>query len=84
MNKCTSGEAVPQQELQLERGTTDTMKRQTTEGEGMFADGMIHEGLIASICKQLTQFNIQRKTTQFKNGQKTYFREEMMVTRHMK
>ena len=51
----------------------------------MFADGMIHEGLIASICKQLTQFNIKRKTTQFKNGQKTFFREEMrMVTRHMK
>ena len=49
------------------------MKRQPTEWEKIFANGMTGKGLISNIYKQLIQFNMGKKPKQLdlKNGKKT-------------
>ena len=45
------------------------MKRQSTDWEKIFANGMTSEKLISTIYKQVIQLNI-KKRTRIKNGQK--------------
>ena len=54
------------------RETINKTKRQPSEWEKIFANEATDKGLISKIYKQLTQLNIKKKTTQSKNGQKTY------------
>ena len=51
--------------------TINKMKRQLTEWEKIFANHTSDCGLISKIYKGLLQLN-SKKTTQFKNGQKTW------------
>ena len=50
--------------------TINKMKRQPSEWEKIFANEAIDKGLISKIYKQLMQLNINKQTTQSKNGQK--------------
>ena len=45
------------------------MKRQSTDGEKIFANDMNNQTLISKIYKQFTQLNIKKKI-QLKTGQK--------------
>ena len=49
------------------------MKRQPTEWEKIFANGMTGKGLISNIYKQLIQFNMKKKNPNSltRNMQKT-------------
>ena len=49
--------------------TINKMKRQPTECEQIFANGISDKGLISQICKELIQLNIKR-ANQLKNGQR--------------
>ena len=51
--------------------TLNKMKRQPSEWEKIFANEANDKGLISNIYKQFMQLNIQKQTTQSKNGQKT-------------
>ena len=52
--------------------TINKMKRQPTEWEKIFANGVTNKGLISIIYKQLIQLNKKNKNkNQLKNGQKT-------------
>ena len=50
--------------------TINKMKRQSTKWEKIFANELTDKGLISKIYKQLNQLNINKQTTQVKNGQK--------------
>ena len=51
--------------------TINKMKRQPSEWEKIFANETTDKGLISKIYKQLMELNIEKKTIQLKNGQKT-------------
>ena len=52
------------------------MKRQPTDWEKIFANDVTNKGLVFKIYKQLMKLTII-KTTQLKNGQKTYISPKM-------
>ena len=45
------------------------MKRQLTEWENIFANGISDKGLVFEIYKELTQLNTKNHKILFKNGQ---------------
>ena len=51
--------------------TINKMKIQLSEWEKIFEMEATDKGLISKIYKQLMQLNINKQTTQSKNGQKT-------------
>ena len=51
--------------------TINKIKRQPSECGKIFANEATDKGLISKIYKQLMQLNINKQTTQSKNGQKT-------------
>ena len=52
--------------------TINKMKRQPSEWEKIVANEATDKGLISKIYKQIMQLNIKNKTTQSKNGRRTY------------
>ena len=52
--------------------TINKVKRHPSELEKTFGNEAPDKGLISKIYKQLMQLNMKKKTTQSKNGQKTY------------
>ena len=65
------------------------MKRQPSEWEKIIANETSDKGLISKICKQLTQLNVRKKTTESKSGKKDlnrHFSKEdlQMANKHMK
>ena len=68
-NKC---DLIKLKSFCTAKAAISKMKRKPTELEKIFAYEVTDKRLISKVCKQLTQFNIKKPTTQSKNGHKIY------------